>query len=232
MSGVVVYGFPLSTYVNIVRLVLAHKGVPFEFNDLEPCMGKARHRALHPFERAPILEHNGFFLYETSAIVLYVDEAFEGPSLQPAEPRQRALMHRWISALNAYYYPYIVYHLAHERLVFPALGIAPDEKVVAAALPKIATALAVMEAELFVNGAFLVEGRLCLADFFLLPSLRSLGRTPEGQDMLREKPLIRAWLSRMQDLPSVRDLFDEIAPLIGTPIEHARAWVDHHRPRY
>jgi glutathione S-transferase len=232
MADVTLYGFPVSTYVNIVRLVLTEKGVPFDFHDLEPDMGQARHLALHPFNRVPILEHDGFRLYETSAIALYVDEAFDGPSLQPADVRQRAAMHRWISALNAYFYPYMAYHLGHERIVYPNLGIAPDEKVVQAALPKIATCLEVMEAELAANGDYLVAGRLTLADFFLLPSLTTLSRTPEGAELLGPRERVRAWWLRMQGLPSVQAVAAMVAPHIGRPVEHARAWVNGHRPKY
>ena len=57
-------------------------------------------------------------------------------------------MNQWISAVNAYYYPYMIYHVSHERRVFPELGIASDEKVVAHALPKIEVGLAVLEREL------------------------------------------------------------------------------------
>ena len=66
----------------------------------------------------------------------------------PTTRASAARMNRWISALNSYYYPYIAYHLSHERLIYPVLGIAPDEKVVAAALPKIAIGLDVMENDL------------------------------------------------------------------------------------
>ena len=59
MGNVAVYGFPVSTFVNIVRLVLTEKGVPFTFCDLEPEMGSPRHLALHPFNRVPILDHDG-----------------------------------------------------------------------------------------------------------------------------------------------------------------------------
>ena len=232
MADVTVYGFPVSTYVNVVRLVLTEKGVPFRFHDLETEMGGPSHLALHPFNRVPILEHDGFRIYETSAIGIYVDEAFQGPSLQPTDVRQRADMHRWISLLNAYFYPYMAFHLGHERIVYPNLGIAPDEKVVAAALPKIATCLEVMEAELAANGDYLVGGRLTLADLFLLPSLTTLSRTPEGQEMLQAKPLIRAWWLRMQARPSVQEVTAMVAPHIGRPVEHARAWVADHRPRY
>ena len=91
MTDVVVFGFPRSTYVHIVRLVLAHKGISYEFRDLEPDMGSAVHLALHPFDRVPILRHGGFTLYETSAIATYVDEAFEGrPVATQKHPGARA----------------------------------------------------------------------------------------------------------------------------------------------
>jgi glutathione S-transferase len=232
MAQVTVYGFPLSTYVNIVRLVLTHKGVAFDFHDLEPDMGKPAHLALHPFNRVPILDHEGFRLYETAAIATYVDEAFPGPSLQPVDVRERARMNQWISALNSYYYPYVAYHLAHERLIYPALGIAPDEKVVAVALPKIALGLEVMERELAHGRAFLIEERPTLADFFMLPTMTTLSLTPEGPGLLAERPRILAWLARMSALPGVGEVRSAVTPHIGKPVEHARRWVDEHRPRY
>ncbi len=232
MSDVIVYGFPVSTYVNVVRLVLAHKGVPFEFHDLEPEMGGTTHLALHPFGRVPILEHDGFRIYETSAIAAYVDEAFTGPALQPANARERARMNQWVSALNGYYYPNIAFHLGHERLIYPALGIAPDEKVVSMALPRIATALDVMERELAHGREFLVTDAPTLADFFMLPTMTTLSLTGEGHGMLAAAPRIAAWQARMEALPSVIEVRSMVAPHIGKPVEHARAWVTSHRPRY
>jgi glutathione S-transferase len=232
MADVTVYGFPLSTYVNIVRLVLTHKGVAYDFHDLESEMGRASHLALHPFNRVPILDHAGFRVYETAAIALYVDEVFAGPPLQPKDIRQRAKMHQWLSALNSYYYPYMAFHLGHERIVYPALGIAPDEKVVAHALPRIAVALDVMERELSNGHDYLVGDQLTLADFFLLPTMTTLSLTPEGQDMLKPRVRIGAWRARMEALPSVMAVRAAVASHIGKPVEHARKWVETHRPRY
>lgn len=231
MSAVRLYGFPRSTYVIIARLVLTHKGVAHDFHDLESDMGSAKHLALHPFDRVPILEHGDFRVYETSAIIAYIDDMFEGHTLTPSDPQRRALMNQWISNLNAYYYPYLVYHLGHERLVFPALGIESDEKVVAAALPRIRLALDVLEQELQHGRDFLV-GDLSLADFMLLPSIGSLARSPEGTDMLMSHPRIGAWRARMEALPSVIQVRAQIAPFMDTPIEHARKWVKSHRPHY
>src|SRR3984893_17337154 len=137
MSDPIVFGFPYSTFVHIVRLILTHKGASYTFRDLETEMGKPTHLALHPFNRVPILQHGDFTVYETSAIATYIDETFQSPALAPKDTRQRARMQQWISTVNSYYYPYMIYHVSHERRVFPELGIASDEKVVAHALPKI-----------------------------------------------------------------------------------------------
>ena len=144
MSDPIVFGFTHSTYVHIVRLILTHKGVPYSFRDLETEMGKPTHLALHPFNRVPVLQHGDFTVYETSAIATYIDETFEKPPLQPKNARDRARMHQWISSVNSYYYYYMIYHVTHERRVFPELGIASDEKVVAHALPKIEVGLQVL----------------------------------------------------------------------------------------
>jgi glutathione S-transferase len=231
MTRVIVHGFQRSTYVNMVRLVLTHKEVPFEFNDLESVMGTPAHLALHPFNRVPILEHDGFRVYETSAIVTYIDEAFEGPRLQPDTPRDRARMMQWIGAVGSYYYYWIVYHLGHERNVFPELGITPDEKVVAAALPNIENALNVLERELADRQTFLIVDQPTLADFVMLPMVTSLNFHKDGQDMLAARPRILKWRERLEALPSVAR-FRKSLPAARTPIWHAREWAASHRPKY
>ena len=230
MTDVVVLGFPRSTYVHIVRLVLTHKGVPYTFRDLEPEMGSASHLALYPFDRVPILQHGDFTLYETSAIATYVDEAFEGPGLQPKDVRARARMNQWISTVNSYYYPYMIYHVTHERLVFPQLGIASDEKVVAHALPKVQRALDVLEKALSHGADYIVGSELTLADFFMLPSTYAFGLTEEGKAMYPKYPLFCGWRARMETLPSVKRFRASLPP--RGPIEHARKWAVSHRPKY
>jgi glutathione S-transferase len=230
MSDPIVYGFPRSTYVNIVRLVLTYKGVAYTFHDLEPVMGKAEHLALHPFNRVPILRHGDFTVYETSAIASYIDEAFVGPRLTPQDVRVRARMNQWVSAVNSYYYPYMIYHVTHERLVFPELGIASDEKVVAHALPKVELALGVMERELAHGHEFLLGSEVTLADFFILPSTFAFSLTEEGRAMYPKFPAFCRWRERMESLPATQKVRAILPP--RTPIEHAREWANSHRPKY
>jgi glutathione S-transferase len=55
MAEITVFGFPHSSFVHIVQLVLMHKEVPYTFHDLEPEMGSPKHLALHPFDRVPVM---------------------------------------------------------------------------------------------------------------------------------------------------------------------------------
>lgn len=230
MTETVVFGFPRSTFVNIVRLVLTHKDVAYEFRDLEPAMGKPEHLALHPFNRVPIFRHGEFIVYETSAIVGYIDEAFQGARLTPQDPRARARMNQWISVVNSYVYPYMIYHVTHERLVFPELGIASDEEVVAHALPKVEIALGTIERELAHGQAYLLGSELTVADFFLLPSTFAFSLTEEGRAMYPRYPAFCRWRDRMESLPATVKL-RAILPA-REPIWHARAWANSDRPKY
>src|SRR5215475_2723113 len=215
---VIVYGFLRSTFVNIVRLVLTHKEVPYTFHDLEPEMGKPSHLALHPFNRVPILRHGDFTVYEASAIVSYLEESFPEPALQPKRVRDRARMNQWISAVNSYYYPYMIYHVSHERNVFPELGIASDENVVAHALPKIEVGLKVAERELAHGKEYLLGSELTLADFYLLPSTYSFNFAPEAKTMYPKYPGFSRWRERMEGLPTVKKLRAALPPRrLSTP---------------
>lgn len=230
MSDPIVYGFIQSTFVNIVRLVLTHKDVPYTFHDLETVMGKPEHLALHPFNRVPILGHGDFTVYETSAIVSYIDEAFPGPRLTPQDVRARARMNQWISAVNSYYYIYMIYHMTHERRVFPELGIASDEKVVAHAMPKVELGLQVLERTLSQGDDYLVGPELSLADFYLLPSTFSFYQIEEGKTLYPKFPAFCRWRERMENLETTRKLRASLPP--RKPIPHAREWANSHRPKY
>jgi glutathione S-transferase len=230
MSEPIVYGFPRSTYVNIVRLILTHKDVAYSFHDLESVMGKPEHLALHPFDRVPILRHGDFTVYETSAIAAYVDEAFGGPRLTPQDVRARARMNQWISAVNSYYYIYMIYHVTHERLVFPELGIASDDNVVAHALPKVELGLGVLERELSDGRDYLLGSELSIADFYLLPSTFAFSLTEEGRALYPKFPAFSRWRERMESLPTTKKLRASMPP--REPIAHARKWAVSHRPKY
>src|SRR5262245_11867675 len=61
---------------------------------------KPEYRALQPFGQVPVLEEDGFVLFESGAIVLYIGERSE--ALLPRDPAARRRATQWlIAALNS-----------------------------------------------------------------------------------------------------------------------------------
>lgn len=83
------------------RWALEEAGLPYKTRLLEQGdQDKPEYRALQPFGQVPVLEEDGFVLFETGAIVLHIAERSE--VLLPKERQARALATQWvISALNS-----------------------------------------------------------------------------------------------------------------------------------
>ena len=131
----------------------------------------------------PAFEHRGVFLFETSAIVRYVDEAFSGPALQPKEPAPRARMDQWISAHNCYLYPHLMrgYALAY---ILPKLrGEEPDRAAIERGVPDMKNDLLILD-QAYTKNAWIVGDQITLADLFIGPVLATLSLFPEAQAVL------------------------------------------------
>jgi glutathione S-transferase len=83
------------------RWVLEEAGLPYTTRLLaQGDQDKPDYRALQPFGQVPILEEDGFALFESGAIALYIGERSQ--ELLPKEPAARARATQWlIAALNS-----------------------------------------------------------------------------------------------------------------------------------
>ncbi len=118
-----VYGYSYSVYLRVVRLVLAEKRLHADMVEVDPfCELPAGYLELHPFGRVPVLNHNGFGVYETVAITRFLDEGFAGPSLQPTDARARARLTQAIAVTDAYAYWPLVRHVYVKAVFRPAEG--------------------------------------------------------------------------------------------------------------
>jgi glutathione S-transferase len=206
MSDLVLHGLTRSVYTRIARLALEEKGVLYHLEEVEifgPQGVPDEHLQRHPFGRIPTLQHGDFMLYETAAITRYVDEAFDGPALQPREPRARARMNQLIGVLDAYAYRPMVWDVFVQRMRVPAQGGRTDEGIVARALPKVATCLGVLAAQL-AERPFLVGDALTLGDLHAAPMLLTLAQAPEGQALLAQHAELGRWLAAMAERRSVQ----------------------------
>ena len=193
MADPILYGPGYSTYTRSARLALEEKGVGYQHVEVDFLQGMPEdQRARQPFGKVPAFEHDGFRLYETCAIERYVDEAFEGPALQPAEPRGRARMTQIISVLDSYTYGPTVGQLVIQRLVAPLMGGTPDEAAIEAALPAVRNSMGTLE-QLLGDQAFLAGESLSLADLHLAPIFAYFTATPESVPILEDKPGLHRW---------------------------------------
>lgn len=195
----------MSSYGLAARVVLEEKGVEYERIVIDPAeFGSARHRAdVHPFAKVPALFHGEFHLYETAAIARYVDEAFDGPALQPDDVKDRANMQKWINITGQYIYPAVIGDLVMQRLA-PKIGTfggVTDEAVVAAAVPVIAHQLDLIE-QAFGDGRHYLAGDFSLADIMVATMVQYIGLMPESADLLGSRPAVSDWVERVTSRPS------------------------------
>src|SRR6516162_5729175 len=93
--GIKLHYHPLSTYSRRVLIAFAEKKIPHELVVVD--MAARRHReepylSLNPYGRVPTLEEDGFVLFESTAILNYLEATRPTPPLVPADVRGRALV--------------------------------------------------------------------------------------------------------------------------------------------
>lgn len=99
------YYFPTATCGYKARLTLAEKGVDATHRVLDRDAGELttpEYLKLNPNAVVPTLVHDGEVLIESSIIMVYLDEAFDGPPLRSADALQRARTAAWLKKVDEY----------------------------------------------------------------------------------------------------------------------------------
>ncbi|WP_333587894.1 glutathione S-transferase family protein [Phenylobacterium sp.] len=221
MPPIIFRSMPDSAYLWTAMMAADEKGLAYSHEAL--ALGSPEHLALHPFGKMPVLQDGDRVLFETLAICVYLDEAFEGPPLQPATPAGRAQMLKWIGVVNAYVFP-VMNRFMKERLVRPAWGFDPDRAFIASARDPLGVILRELEAALSAHPCLAGED-FTLADIFLLPQLKFFALTPEGEAFMARAPASADWLGRMSARkgPTV-ELMNGVARAFPKAAEPELAW--------
>ena len=205
MSSFIVHTIPGSPAARAVLATLIEKGATFRVAGLTPGAHKREpHLSRHPFGKMPVLEHDDFTLYETQAIVRYLDRIVPAPPLIPEEPRDAARMDQLMGISDWYLFQGVNNIIGFHRVVGPRLmGLVPDEAAINDAMPRAHVVFGEF-ARLLGDKPYLASSTVTLADLMIAPHLDFLAQTPEWGPLTGKRPHLIAWLARMNERESMR----------------------------
>jgi glutathione S-transferase len=192
-----IYGHPWSINTRKTLMTLAEKGHEAELVLVMVPKGEQKlpaHLALNPFGKVPVLDDDGFVLYETRAINRYLDAKLAGPSLVPPGDRERARVDQWTSVGDSYFIPH-AHPLIVETLFRRYLGGEQNVRAIETGREGMQPALDAADRWLASNPYF-AGATFSLADIHWMPYFEYLVQTGEGASVTRRTHLA-SWWSRV-----------------------------------
>lgn len=199
------YRHILSGHSHRAELFLSLLGLPFERIDIDLAAGAHKQPEflkINLFGQLPVIEDNGVIVPDSNAILVYLATKYADNSWFPREPQKAAAVQRWLSVAAGQ----LAYGAAAARLV-TVFGAKLDHdraKAIANNLFKL------MEVHLETQ-TFLVGDRPTIAD---VAGYSYIAHAPEGDVSLQPYPNIRAWLTRIEQLPG-------FVPMVKTAVNLA-----------
>jgi glutathione S-transferase len=185
------HSHPLSTFSRRVRIALLEKKIPHEIVEVD--MAAKQHRSpeylkLNPYGRVPTLEEDGFVLYESTAILEYLELTRPDEPLLPPDPRGRALAAMHVKLCDV--------QLARQTstIIFPKRFLPKerwDEKAMAQAKAEIEKHFAILDGQLGTK-QWLVNDRYGMVEVCYTPLVQFLDLME-----IAPPPAIAAWVERM-----------------------------------
>jgi glutathione S-transferase len=205
VSEFVVHATPGSPFSRSVMAALEEKGVPWRLAALKPGTSRQEpHLSRHPFGRIPVVEHDGFTVYETQAILRYLDRIVPEPALTPADPRAAARMDQVMNINDWYLFQGCGNVITFQRIVRPMLfGQPTDEDAVREAMPRGHVVFAELS-RLLGHQPWFGGAAVSLADLMVAPQLDFFAKTPEWQELTADRSNLVDWLARAEARPSLK----------------------------
>lgn len=194
------YWHPFSIFPRRVRVALREKDIACEEVEVDLPGGATRtaeFRRLNPFGQVPVLEDGAVVIFESLAILEYLEERHPAPTLLAGDAATRAQTRQWMLASGDYFAAPLKRWLT--RLFTPEASWDRADQERAAA--ELAGHLDVLEAQL--AGRDYLVGAFSLADVAYVPLVCELDGCQLGH-LLSGRPTVRAWSERLRARPAVR----------------------------
>ena len=198
MAELQIIGAGVSNYVRSCRMLCFEKGVAHTHVPARPHSPEVA--AIHPYGLIPVMRHGNLELFESKAILSYIDRVFPGPKFTPDDPVEMALTEQWIAFTNhkidrSMVRDYVVQY----RFADKTKG--PDMARINGSLTDIDKQAKYADAAVAKTG-YLVGGRLTIADMTLLPMVYYTRMLDEGKAIINACPNLVSYIERLSALPS------------------------------
>ena len=214
-----IIGSFVSPYVRKVLAAMNLKGLPYEVDPITPFYGNDEFERLSPLRRIPVLIDGDFTISDSSVICAYLDEAYPGHPLFPADPKERARA-RWLEEYaDTRLGDLFIWALFYQKVVRPLVWGEPtdEERVHKAQTEEIPAALDYLEGQLPESG--FLFGEIGAADIAIASFFRNGAYAGFDADPGRW-PRTSSFVQRTLEHPSIAGLlpFEDVqrsAPIKG-----------------
>lgn len=192
------YGFPLSPFVRKVAVVLADKGLDFEWVPTNPRQPDEEFSAASPFHKIPALADGDFRIADSTAIVTYLDAAYPQAQTLPTEAKARARA-VWFEEVADTIMVAAGSPIIYNRFLQPVIfGQAGDEAAAQAAEQALLRPLDYIEGQLGEEGW--LGDDFTIGDLSIAAPIKTLSYAGWTIDAARH-PKLATWYDRVQARP-------------------------------
>ena len=193
MSAIKLYRHPLSGHAHRVELLLSMLNINAEIIDVDLLAGEHKSPEFlkkNPNGVVPVLEDNGTYFYESTAILVYLASKYD-PARRwyPIGPEVQAEIQQILAMASG---PLAAGPGAARLITLFGADLDPETTIAAAH-----GVLSTLEQRLQ-NKEWLAGHHATIAD---LAAYAYIAHAPEGNVTLEAYPLLRSWLARVEALP-------------------------------
>jgi glutathione S-transferase len=214
------YYYPTSATSRRVLLTAILLGTKLDLVIVDLLKGEHRAEAylrINPNGKVPVLDHGGFHLWESHAIMQYLADLSVGQSLYPKDAQPRADVNRWLFWCANHFTPAVGF-ISRERVSKTMVGGVgpPDPDEIGRGEALLAAAAQVLDAHL-ADRQWIAQNRLTLADLAIASPLM---HTEKAQLPVTQYEHLQRWFAQVRALDAwkrseparARELREDLLP--------------------
>lgn len=209
------FGANVSPFVRKVRMLLAEKGLAYEYTPVSPFSPPDGWRDISPLGKIPAFQDGDKTLVDSSVICLYVERCHPAPAMYPADPYPWARALWFEEYMDSGLIPVAGPLVFRPLVIAPLMGNQPVTAEAKAAAHKVVAEQIhpmwdYLEKELG-DRTFFVGDSLSIADIAVASGHVNLRHADVEPDAARW-PALAAFLTRLYARPTLAALLDEESP--------------------